>query len=65
MDEKKINILGLNNLSGAELLMMMLENVKKKSSVNIRNEINTLSTLFLTGQVIIFDGWSKYFMTNI
>ena len=69
MDEKKINILGLNNLSGAELLhfgeLLMLENVKKKSSVNIRNEISTLSKLFLTGQVIIFDGLSQYFMSNI
>ena len=57
MDAKKINILGLNNLSGAELEnlgeLLMLENVKKKSSVNLRNEINKLVELFLAGQVNI------------
>ena len=55
MDDKKINILGINDLSAAELMdlaeLLKLEDVKKKSSVNLRNEINHLTKLFLAGQV--------------
>ena len=57
MDAKKINILGLDNLSGAELIhlgeLLKLKDVKKKSSLNIRNEIKHLTKLFLAGQVTI------------
>ena len=68
MDEKKINILGLNDLTGAELEnlgeILMLQDVKKKSSVNLRNEINQLTKLFLAGQVnnssIMYNIYKKY-----
>ena len=58
MDEKKINILGLNDLTGAELQdlgdLLKLQDVKKKSNVNLLNEINHLAKLFLAGQVNYF-----------
>ena len=64
IDAKEINIIGLNDLSGAELEdlgeRLQLQDVKKKSSVNLRNEINQLSKLFLAGQVLIFNRKNIY-----
>ena len=66
IDAKKVNILGIGDMTVDELVelaeVLGLDKPKQKSGANLRNEINYLVKIFLAGQVRTY--YSKWVLLH-